>query len=115
LPLGFCRIDFTIEPGSAAWLSTFIAKTTAWFARRSSAASVIVALGKTLPHLPKEGLVGGDQHGAPLAADAEELEDYADLGQIRPHVRQVAEDRQILSVELGERGLELLYQVRAPA
>lgn len=53
-----------------------------------------------------EGLVGGDQHGAPLVAGADELEQHTGLGLVLGDVCKVVEDEQVELVELGQRALE---------
>ena len=56
-----------------------------------------------------EGLIGGDQHGSPLVARGDQLEQDAGLGLILGDVGDVVEDEQVVAVELGDRGF------RAPA
>ena len=51
-----------------------------------------------------EWLIGGDQHGAPLVAASDQLEQYTGFGLILADVDDVIEDQQMIFVELGERG-----------
>src|SRR5438445_8611623 len=53
-----------------------------------------------------EWLVGGDQHGAPLVAAADQLEQHAGLGLILADVDDVIEDQEMILVELGERAFQ---------
>ena len=53
-----------------------------------------------------EGLVGGDQHRAPLVAGADEFEEHAGFGLILGDVGEIVEDEQMELIELGERALE---------
>ena len=59
-----------------------------------------------------ERLVGGDQHGAPLVAGADELEQHAGLGLVLGDVGEVVEDQQVEAVEPADRGFEGEFAAR---
>ena len=59
-----------------------------------------------------EGLIGGDQHRAPLVAASNELEQHAGLGLILADVGDVIEDQQAVFIELGERAFEGEFAAR---
>jgi hypothetical protein len=54
-----------------------------------------------------KGLIGGNQHGVPLVACTDQLEQHRGLGVILVDVGQVIEDQQLIFVELGDGGFEL--------
>ncbi|EHR00861.1 hypothetical protein Bra471DRAFT_01486 [Bradyrhizobium sp. WSM471] len=70
------------------------------------AASVIAGSGKTLFHSP-EGPIGSDQHGAPLVARADELEQHTGLGLVLGHIGQIVKDKKIKAIETIDGGLEV--------
>ena len=49
-----------------------------------------------------EGLVCGDQHGAPFISGADQLEQHAGLGLILGDVGDVVEDQQVKFIEFGD-------------
>src|SRR5204863_3777497 len=53
-----------------------------------------------------ERLIGGDQHGAPLVAATDQLEQHTGFGLILADVDDVIEDQQMILIELGERAFE---------
>ena len=53
-----------------------------------------------------EGLIGGDQHGTPLVARADEFEEHAGLGLILGDIGDVVEDQQVELVELRNGAFE---------
>ena len=59
-----------------------------------------------------ERLIGRDEHGAPLVARGDQLEQHAGLGLILGDVGDVVEDEQIVAVELGDRGFERQFASR---
>jgi len=67
-----------------------------------------------------EGLIGGDQHAAALAACADELEQHASLGLVFGDVGKIVEDQEIeaikaayggIEVKLAASPLELLHEI----
>src|SRR3954452_4718726 len=82
------------------------------------AASVIAGSGKTLFH--SKGMIGGDQHGTPLVASADELEQHAGLRLVLGDVGKIIADQEVeaieaanggLEIELAPRHLELLHEI----
>lgn len=70
-----------------------------------------------------EGLIGGDQHRAPLVTCADQLEQHAGLGLVLGDVGKIIEDEKIeaieavdggLEVELAASHLELLHEISRP-
>ena len=59
-----------------------------------------------------EGLVGGDEHRAPLVAGADELEQHAGLGLVLGDVGEIVEDQQMEVVELVDGGFEGEFAAR---
>ena len=59
-----------------------------------------------------EGLVGGDEHGAPLVAGADELEQHAGLGLVLGDVGEVVEDQQVEAIEPVDGGFEAEFAAR---
>jgi hypothetical protein len=53
-----------------------------------------------------EWLIGSDQHGAPLVAASNELEQYTGFRLIVADVDDVVEDQEVIFVELSERAFE---------
>ncbi len=53
-----------------------------------------------------ERLVGGDQHGSPLIARGDQLEQHAGLGLILGDVGDVVEDEEVVAVEFGDRAFK---------
>ena len=53
-----------------------------------------------------EGLIGGDQHGAPFVAGADQFEQHAGLRLVLGDVGEVVEDQQVEPVEAVEGRLE---------
>jgi len=49
-----------------------------------------------------EWLIGGDQHGAPLVAASDQLEQHTGFGLILTDVDDVIKDQEMILVELGE-------------
>src|SRR6202453_3807736 len=53
-----------------------------------------------------ERLIGGDQHGSPFVAGADEFEENRGLGLILGDIVQIVEDQEMVFFELGDGGLE---------
>ena len=53
-----------------------------------------------------EGLVGGDQHGAPLVAGADQFEQDTGFGLVLGDVGEVIEDEQVEAVEPVDGGFQ---------
>jgi hypothetical protein len=51
-------------------------------------------------------LIGGDQHGSPFIAGADEFEEDGRFGLILGDVGEIVEDQEMVLFELGDRGLE---------
>ena len=59
-----------------------------------------------------EGLIGGDEHGAPLVAGADEFEQHAGLGLILGDVGEIVEDQQMEAIEPVDGGFETEFTAR---
>src|ERR1700722_5023220 len=53
-----------------------------------------------------KGLIGGDQHGPPFVAGADEFEENRRLGLILGDIGKIVEDQEMVFFELGDGGLE---------
>ena len=54
-----------------------------------------------------KGLIGGDQHRAAFVACPDQLEQDGCLGMVLMDIGEIIEDQQVVSVEFGNRGLQL--------
>ncbi len=59
-----------------------------------------------------EGLIGGDQHRAPLVAGADEFEQHARLGLVLGDIGEVVEDQQVEAIESVDGGFETEFAAR---
>src|SRR3954447_19578181 len=54
-----------------------------------------------------KGLIGGDQHGTPLVASSDELEQHAGLGLVLGDVGKIIADQQVEAIKAVDGGLEV--------
>src|ERR1044071_5649851 len=59
-----------------------------------------------------EWLISGDQHGAPLVAASDQLEQHTCFGLVLANVGDVIKDQEVVLVELGQRAFEGKFAAR---